>query len=79
MYGNRSLKLTGDGNAAESEAGFAVQHIFNEMRRREHDGVGDEAVLVTLHSANHRCLSIRTLVVMYNTNSTKKLNSLDIG
>ena len=47
---------TRDRNPTESKTGFDVQYISDGMVRREQDRIGDEAVFVPFHSADHGCL-----------------------
>jgi hypothetical protein len=65
------LVLTSNRDPAKATECFDVQNILDEVFRREHDGIGDEAVFVTLNTPNHLGLGGRRLVVMDNANTTK--------
>jgi hypothetical protein len=62
---------TRDRNAAEPELLLDIQNVFNSVVRRQNDRLRDEAIFVTLDTANHLRLCFRSLVVMDHTNTTK--------
>jgi hypothetical protein len=63
-------RLTRDWDATETESHFNVQNICDRVVWTEHNGIGDESVLVSLHSAHHSCLVFGRLIVMDNSNAT---------
>jgi hypothetical protein len=69
----KTRELACDRNTAEAESGLDVENIFNQMCRRQHDGVGNEAILVSLDGANHVSLRFRGLVVVDDADTSQKL------
>lgn len=67
---NGREKHTCDGDSAETEAGLDVQDILGLVGGGQDDGIGDEAVFVSLDGADHGCLLLRGLVVVDNTHTT---------
>ena len=66
--------LTSDGNTAESKSRLDIENVFHMVFRRKHHGVVNKTILMTLYGANHRCLVLRWLVVVNDTDTTKKLD-----
>lgn len=72
-------QLTSNGDATESKPRFNIQNIIDMMSRRKHDGICDKPIFVPFHSSNHSSLSHGRLVMVYNTDSPKKLGKRGIN
>ena len=60
---------TCNGNAAESVLLLIIQHIFDNVFRREDDRIGNETVLMAFDGTDHGGLRSSRLVVVNYTNA----------
>ena len=71
--------LTRDRDTSEAQTLLDVQNVLDQMIRGENHGIGDETVLMPLHSADHRGLRSWRLVVVDNTNTAEELQRKRAG
>ena len=50
---HQQRRRTGDWDARETLGGFDIEDLFDPVVWPQHNGRGDEAVLVTLDGSNH--------------------------
>lgn len=66
---------TSDRDTAEAQACLDVEDIFDGVCGGKDDGISNEAVLVTLHGADHRGLRFCRLVVVNDTDASQELGN----
>lgn len=69
---NRIFKLTSDRETTEAPLGLELLGFANGSLGGEDNGIKDEAVLVSLHLADHLGLSLRRAVVVDDTETTEQ-------
>jgi hypothetical protein len=66
------IRLTSDREATEAPLGLQLLGLTDGGRGREHNGVQDETVLVSLHLADHLGLVLGGAVVVDDTETTEQ-------